>query len=278
MIELVRTEDGSLSRFDEETGELYHNRAGAYTEALRNYYEPSDAKERLQRAGELRLLDACFGLGYNTFVLLAQLINDGCQGNVVVHAVETDSQILSAIPQVLADDRLQRLAQSFTGAPLAGFGKFLLSAGGLNVSIDVIEQDLRLFARDLDASYDIVFHDPFSPRKVPELWIVDVFLRYYQALLPTGGQVLTYSTAGAVRGGLRGAGFKIFRTAAVGGKSGGTLASADPAYVPKLPVKALSGEEVKHLLTRSCVPYRDPTFTQLREDIVLRREHEQALR
>src|SRR6516162_6353208 len=105
MIELVRTEDGSLSRFDEETGELYHNRAGAYTEALRNYYEPSDAKERLQRAGELRLLYACFGLGYNTFVLLAQLINDGCQGNVVVHAVETDSQILSAIPQVLADDR-----------------------------------------------------------------------------------------------------------------------------------------------------------------------------
>ena len=201
MIELVRTEDGSLSRFDEETGELYHNRAGAYTEALRNYYEASDANDRLQRTGELRLLDACFGLGYNTFVLLAELVNAGCKGKIVVHAVETDAQILSAIPQVLGDDRLQTVAQSFIGAELAGFGSFQLSTGELNVCIDVIEQDLRLFARDLRGTYDVVFHDPFSPRKVPELWIVDIFVKYYQALAPGRGRVLTYSSAGAVRGG-----------------------------------------------------------------------------
>jgi hypothetical protein len=40
-LELVPTEDGSLSIRDAATGELHHNRAGAYEEALVNYVQPS---------------------------------------------------------------------------------------------------------------------------------------------------------------------------------------------------------------------------------------------
>lgn len=278
MNDLIVTEDGSLTCRDAVTGELCHNRAGAYTEALRNYCEPSEAPSILQSQGQMRVLDACFGLGYNSFVLVAQLLAAGVQGRLSVVGVETDPAILELIPKILEHKRFANLRNLFAaGADFpCRFGCFRFVAGQLEVELEIRRQDLRQFLRQaLQTEFDLVFHDPFSPGKMPELWTLEVFERYYQLLAPRCGKLLTYSSAFAVRGGLKQAGFGVFRTQAVGGKSGGTLAATDPHFIGSQTVCVLSPAESGGLAGRSGVPYRDRGLVHSRQEIVIKRLQDQ---
>jgi tRNA U34 5-methylaminomethyl-2-thiouridine-forming methyltransferase MnmC len=274
---LIATEDGSLTCRHVETGELYHNRAGAYSEALHNYYFPCAALMTVQTYGELRLLDACFGLGYNSLVLLSELVKQNVQATISITGIEIDAEILSSIPSVLCDSRFASLKSLFGDNLPAGFGVWRSRIAGLQVNLDIRRQDLREFLRSAKhEAVDLVFHDPFSPAKMPELWSVDIFQHYYQLLRARQGKLLTYSSAYAVRGGLRQAQFHIFRTAGVGGKSGGTLATAGFPLEPLEPAEALSDEEQAGIASRSGVPYRDAGLTHSRKEILLRRSQEQT--
>lgn len=96
---IVYTEDGTPSCLDSVTGELCHNRAGAYTEALKHYAEPSGLLQRVRQTGRLRLLDACFGMGYNTLVLLNEVLKDLPPGLAIsATGIEYSSEILSHMP------------------------------------------------------------------------------------------------------------------------------------------------------------------------------------
>lgn len=111
---LIMTDDGSYSSYDGETGELYHNRTGAYTEALHHYTMPSAGLQKLGERGEIALLDVCFGLGYNTFSFLNEAIRSltpkpGSIFSITVVAIERDEVITHQIPFILNDSRLSDL-------------------------------------------------------------------------------------------------------------------------------------------------------------------------
>lgn len=279
---LVRTEDGSLSLLDSATGELYHNRAGAFTEAKINYCIPSQGIETLARTGQLRILDACYGLGYNTLVLLAEAAKLGVSGRVDVEAVELDPQILRFAPEIFADPRFEMLNAAFqqSGILPSAFGTYKCICGGLEIDLTIHEADLRAHLRSVSAApswdFDIVFHDPFSPRKVPELWTADIFAQYHKHLKGRSGKFLTYSMAPAVLGGLIECGFCVYKTAPVGGKRGGTLALSGPDNPLSSTVYDLSSEERAKLATTSGIPYRDADLSDSRDHIQERRRAEQA--
>lgn len=277
-VNFVETEDGSLTCLDPETGELYHNRAGAVTEALCTYLEPSGAAQLLADTGRLHLLDICFGLGYNTWVLLASLaVQAGLTGTISVLALERDSDIVAAAPAVLADPRLAPVKDALETTPGAGQTRFTLP-NAIAVELNIQVADLRAAVPALAGNFDLVFHDPFSPRRVPELWTVDLFRHYHRLLVKQAGKVLTYSSAAAVRGALLEAGFELWRTQAVGGKSGGTLAAAPGAKLEESVLFPLSYAEQEKVFSSSAVPYRDPGFTDSRADILKRRALEQENR
>ncbi|MBY0402646.1 MAG: hypothetical protein K2X66_02015, partial [Cyanobacteria bacterium] len=101
---------------------------------------------------------------------------------------------------------------------------------------------------------DAIFHDAFSPRKIPELWSQDLFNEYIKLLNP-GGVLTTYSVSKPVRQGLHNAGFKLFDTQKLGTKKGGTLAvscletlTQDPSLIPV---------DIESLLRECVEPYRD---------------------
>lgn len=279
-VNLVETEDGSLSCLDCETGELYHNRAGAFTEALKNYVEPSEATRLLRSRGELHILDVCFGLGYNTWVALSRLMNDLTDGQLIrVVALERDALIISAIPQILRDSRLSAVGTALDGAVKIGTNSICLP--GLpraRIEIEIRQVDVRAALPGITGDFDLVLHDPFSPKRVPELWSVDLFGHYFRLLRSGKGRVLTYSAASAVRGGLIEAGFEIFRTRAVGGKSGGTLAIVPGADLFCQDVFPLEEKEKLKIGSRAGVPYRDHGLADCRGDILKRRQSEQMHR
>ncbi|MBI4533393.1 MAG: hypothetical protein HY711_05540 [Candidatus Melainabacteria bacterium] len=281
---LVATEDGSLSYFDANIGELCHNRAGAYTEALKNYIEPSEAFKTLQSKKTLTVLDACFGLGYNTWVLLESVLENmpqGCQIKVV--AIENNPAMILLSPMILQDPRLQQTAQLLL--PVFDSQQSCLLVKPIKISLknettvqlDLIQSDLRDTVPRLAEPCDLILHDPFSTNKMPELWTVNLFQQYYRLLEQYQGKLLTYSAASAVRGGLLEAGFTVWRTAAVGGKSGGTLASYHHYTSTHPAIYPLTQDELARMRTKSGIPYRDQNFSLSKKEILIKRKAEQDL-
>lgn len=276
MQELVATGDGSLSRFNYEAGELYHNKIGAYTEALEHYFVPSAAVQILQNNGELGLLDVCFGLGYNSFVLLDQIVKRSVgAGKVKVVAIELDPEIIRFLPEIL-DQQLLKDLRGCMQAAIADFGFYSIKTPtGVDIEFQLIEGDVRKVVPLLDEPVDLIFHDPFSTLKMPELWSVDLFREYARLSSRRRGKVMTYSTARSVRTGFFQAGFEIWDTAPLGGKRGGTVA-AQPDALMGDSVSRLPAAEVAKLSARTAIPYRDPDLCQTRERIFETRIIEQA--
>jgi tRNA U34 5-methylaminomethyl-2-thiouridine-forming methyltransferase MnmC len=268
---LVTTQDGSLSLREPLLDELYHNRAGAYTEAQANYVEPSLA---LNAADHLEILDSCFGLGYNSLVLAKRLRAQGRSARF--HCVELYGDVLDLLPQILDQEVFADLAQD-AELSLSDHRRTLTFS---TIQCEIYQQDLRQFvqhASGRNSCFDLVFHDPFSPRKVPELWTIDLFAGYKE-LLKEGGAVLTYTCSPAVRGAFEDLGFSIYRTAAVGGKKGGTAAVkgklSDTALASGL-FGNIDCEGLRRLSTSSRVPYRDPILCFNRQEIQANRLTEQ---
>lgn len=284
------TEDGSLTLKDEETGELYHNRAGAYTEALTNFVEPLNLNALAAQNKQLAFLDVCFGLGYNSFALLNELMKLDLQAeSIKIVAIEKFQKPLLYIGRVLFDPRFQSLnrlievqsAQLRSGA----FGRhsFSLPCESRQVKVDfeLLEGDLRELVppmvEQFGSKFDGILHDPFSPRRSPELWTIDLFDCYRKLLFEPTGKVVTYSSASAVRSAFQQCGMIVRRTTAVGGKSGGTLVMLPAASVTETDGFSLFEEEAIKLAGRAGVPYRDAGFGNSSKEILHAREQEQRL-
>lgn len=300
------TADGTITWRDSETGELYHNAAGAFIEAMENYVFPARLDELVQRRkgsadGTIRLFDGCFGLGYNTFALWQHVLSMVHLpiDRVEVFAVENDASIIQVLPDVLQqpcfkslmenlrDQNDNSIVENLKAFIQLGLHTQLLTLNykskdgrqfKLNLTFADLRQAVPMSVTNVNENerFDLIFHDPFSPSKVPELWTVDLFGDYFTLLREDGGRLLTYSAASAVRGGLVSVGFKIYRTRGVGAKKGGTLAAraAGSALTDDL-IFAIRPEEEERLKGASGIPYRDPGFNATRKDILRRRELEQ---
>lgn len=274
MHRLLATEDGSLSLQDDETGELYHNRAGAYSEALLNYVRPSGALKRLQAHSKLAILDVCFGLGYNSFVLLQEAIANNATGQISIYAIEKNDSILAVLPAVLSNERFNALSSCFDLAELHLQRQLTVLVNNLQIELNLDINTVQNSLPNFSLPVDYVYHDPFSPRRMPELWTVDIFRRYVAILSARKGAILTYSSAGAVRGGLSEAGFLVRKTTALGGKSGGTIGLIEEGR--EFDYSQLNEVEAKKMSGSAGIPYTDKGFLLCRQEILNLRQLEQA--
>jgi tRNA U34 5-methylaminomethyl-2-thiouridine-forming methyltransferase MnmC len=281
--QIVPTEDGSITCLDAKTGELYHNRAGAFTEALKNYVEPCNLPVLAKSRSSLRLLDVCFGLGYNVFVLLETLLGNQNKLEVQILGLDSDPTILEIVPLVLQDERFKALRTALNNASgdliekLRSFGSCTFTLENLRVQWETRCVDIRNELPGLSGkggqNFDLIFHDGFSPKRMPELWTIDLF-RLYADLIKPSGVILTYSAAAAVRGAFRQLGLEVRRTAAIGGKSGGTIAGFSQGLIEISYSLELTSAEETRLASRSAVPYRDPALADSRKAIIARRDEE----
>ena len=60
------TNDGSVGLFSPEADDIYHSTYGALTEAYEKFIIPLDLKNFLEKNSEIKILDICFGIGYNS--------------------------------------------------------------------------------------------------------------------------------------------------------------------------------------------------------------------
>ena len=60
------TNDGSVGLFSPSADDIYHSTYGALTEAYEKFILPSNINNFLRNNSEIKILDICFGIGYNS--------------------------------------------------------------------------------------------------------------------------------------------------------------------------------------------------------------------
>ncbi len=265
------TADGSFTFFSKTYGEAFHSTQGAKTEAIQKFAVATDLASRAT-LGHLRLLDICYGLGYNTAAALETIwaVNPDCE--IEIYGLELDPTVPRAAIAPALIERwsppvqlvLQAIAQQHCYQAKALSATLLLG--------DARQTIQQLIAQGWQA--DAIFFDPFSPRRCPQLWTVEFFSHVARCLAPTG-KLATYSRAAAVRAAMQAAGFVIGTIPLVGTHlphewSQGTVAAFEAAAIAPL-----SPMEQEHLHTRAAIPYRDPTLADTAEVILARHQQEQ---
>jgi tRNA U34 5-methylaminomethyl-2-thiouridine-forming methyltransferase MnmC len=261
------TGDGSFTFFSKEFGELFHSHYGARQESFLKFSVPTQLASVANKS-HLRLLDVCYGLGYNTAAALQTIweINPKCHVEVI--GLELNAAVpQAAIAYHLYDnweyENIQILAQ------LAWENQFVQD----NLTAKLLIGDARSTIRLVNQSgfkADAIFLDPFSPPQCPQLWTIE-FIEQLALCLDLNGLLATYSCAAAVRTALKTVGLQIGSTPPVGRRAPGTVA----AYAPLSLTYELSQVEREHLLTRAAIPYRDPQLNDSADVILSRRQQEQ---
>ncbi len=259
--EPVTTDDGSITFYNAAIKEHYHSLAGARSEAEKTYINPGRLVQRLHKR-KIRLLDICFGLGYNSLLACERCLEIG--GRLDITALEMDTTVVeqAARRMIMPDAALNWKACL---RALVDSGRW--SEKGC--SIRILWGDARYTVGTLSGVFDLIWLDAFSSQRNSELWTVD-FFRKLSALLAVDGALLTYSAAIPVRSGLLQAGFFVGKTEPFGKVQGGTIATLDPRYISR----HLSEKERSLIASRRGTPYRDPSGTRTNREILRAREYE----
>lgn len=251
--EALRTADGSLTCRHPVYNESYHAVEGARSEALAKFITPSRLASRLS-AGPVRLLDVGFGLGVNCRAAV-DTARAAAGSGLCIDTLEADPGAWLRARALYPDCDITRA--------LAESGRY--RAPGVEVFRR--DGDLRKTLPGLGGSYDLIFHDPFSPMKNTECWTRDLFRLLYARLSPDG-LLLTYSESAAVRAGLLQAGFRIGQSPAVPPHRGGTVAAGPEAGLDD-PI-----DPAAFALFPKNIPFRDPDLRDKAQTIRSRREAE----
>ena len=261
------TADGSHTFYSESFGEWFHSRGGAYEEARTTYVQATNLLERVRQQDSIAVLDICYGLGYNTAAALEGIWSVQANAKIQLVALELDASVPeAAIAQGLLNEwpiPVQAALQDLA------IQRNIHSALHADLLIGDARQHMQSLAQT-GFQADVIFLDPFSPPRCPQLWTVE-FLALVARCLHPQGTLATYSCAAAVRAALKLAGLHISSFQAVGRRWPSTIATHTPNSC-----SPLSDQEQEHLETRAAVPYRDPTLQDTAETIQQRRTQEQA--
>lgn len=210
----VITNDGSLTYYNDKFSEHYHSISGAKEEALKKFILPSLKYLNFGEKNIIRILDVCFGLGYNTSAAIDE-IKKRFNIKIEIIALENDINILNNILDNNVDFESYDLIKKCVN------NNYFYEDD--NLSIKIILGDGIENINKIKGNFDLIFHDPFSKTKMPDFWTEDFFKKEFN-LLNKGGILTTYSCARNVRDNLKKVNFKIHDVEPVGRRAPSTLA------------------------------------------------------
>jgi len=91
------TNDGSVGLYSPKDDDIYHSTYGALTEAYEKFILPSNLKDFLKNNNEIKILDICYGIGYNSKSFLNFFFENFneklSQLNTNIETIDTDNKI-----------------------------------------------------------------------------------------------------------------------------------------------------------------------------------------
>ena len=220
MVKLKRiiTKDLSVTFHNEKFDESYKCLGGAASESRIKFVGPCRIAE-LAKNGSIRILDVCFGLGYNAAAAIDAALESNPDCKLEIIGLENDPEVFEIIQQIDAPFKHYNVIKRLSINNLEIIEK--------NIKIKIIRDDARIsvknLSKELNEKFDAVFFDPFSPKKCPELWTIE-FMEDIKKVMNNGAVLATYSCATHVRNKLKELGFDVSDGPVFGRKSASTVA------------------------------------------------------
>jgi len=198
------TEDGSSSLFVDAIQEHFHSKFGAIQEAIHIFIQNGLLYSLTSSDATLSILEIGFGTGLNCFLTLMQpeIQNKNVYyEGIELYPLDINEYKSLNYPNLIATDQPFLFAQLHE-TPWENENKI---TSHFTLKKRKVSFDQAVFN---SAQFDLVYFDPFSPDKQPEMWTKECFDMLYFALKP-GAYLLTYCTKGIVKRALKEAGFQI---------------------------------------------------------------------
>ena len=152
--------DGSLTLYSEEFGECYHSlRDGALRESLKKHVEVAFSLQT--KRDTLRILDICFGLGYNTLATLYFLKEHNLKRQIEIISPEFDKDLVKSLKEFSYPREFEEFEEIIWALSQKGYFE------SEDLKIKILFEDARVALKSLDQRFDIIYQDPFSPKKIP---------------------------------------------------------------------------------------------------------------
>ncbi len=234
----IKTKDDTFTLKNLEYNECYHSSEGALKETY--YKHVSIMKELAQsiKEKEIRILDICFGLGYNTFV---SILNRPKNKKLKIFSPELDLELIKSLKNFKYPKEFEKIKHIIKSVSENLYYKDEF------IEIEVANEDAREYIKKLK-NIHFVYQDAFSPKVNRELWTIEYFSDL-KNILNDNGVITTYSVATPVRCALYKLGFKLY-THKLDIIRKGTIASFMEIDYPKVNFE----EKLKRV---ECRVYRD---------------------
>ncbi|MCE3039428.1 MnmC family methyltransferase [Helicobacter anatolicus] len=198
----LQSADGSITYYSHLFDECYHSlKDGAYNETIHKYIKPPFLFGNFSNR-PLKILDICFGLGYNSFLSFEAYKNHPHLVQVI--APEIDKSVLDKIALLnypnLTLNKKKILQQIENQCPVQLAPNFTLQ---------VQFCDALIFIPTLQ-DIDIIYLDAFSQKSTPQFWNQNFFEILYKILKPDG-MIMSYSTHKTIYQNAKKAGFRVYK-------------------------------------------------------------------
>ncbi|MBQ4646753.1 MAG: hypothetical protein IJB79_05335 [Candidatus Gastranaerophilales bacterium] len=243
-IEFFTTQDGSIGLYDKKLDEIFHSKFGAKKEAFEKFVEPS----LIYQKKPIKILDICYGIGYNTKCALENFSNIQ-----EIDCLEINEELVKKSFEFEYSEKINEIIK-----------RNILKTEFINFYID----DARKTIKQLNKKYDVVFHDGFSPHKQAVLWSED-FIFQITKLMHKDSIYCTYNHSKPVLSALIKAGLTIGKTI----KNERIIATV-ASFNSDLIKNKFTNIELQELKTKSAITYKDKDLTLSHDEILKNRENE----
>lgn len=127
------TNDGSTGLYSEADNDIYHSTYGALTEAYEKFILPAELEKFFEKNSEIKILDICFGIGYNTksflnFLYSAQIYTDNINNTKCTDELYTDNtNCLKSLHEAVKNKKIKIYIKAIdTDKILAGLSPFVI--------------------------------------------------------------------------------------------------------------------------------------------------------
>lgn len=273
----VLTDDGSYSINSKEINhkiETLHTSTGAISESFEKFIKPL----KLDYTKDIKILDICAGLGYNSSAAIDDFLKNNINSNLLIDMVEISKPTLACgllVPSPIKEHDITKKAIE-DQLIKEDYLELYIEKTKIpdNIKINVFIEDARKTIQSLESnSYDAIFLDPFSQNMAPELFSID-FFKEFKRVIKDNGIVCTYTSSAPVRAAFIESGFHVGQGPIFGRKQGGTLASPNPLMLDKSLPK---NDEIRIALSDVGIPFRDENLDNNSDLILENRKNERNI-
>lgn len=199
---LIKTNDGSNTLFSQKYKQHFHDLdTGAIKESLTKHIIPAFDFHKEKK--HLRILDICFGIGYNTLSTIYYILKNNLDISIEIFSPEFDFELIKSLEKFKYPKEFDEIL------PIIKELSKNLYYKNNTISITICISDAREYIKTL-YNIDIIYQDAFSSEVNKELWTVEYFKDIYR-LCNENTIVTTYAVSTNIRLSMHEAGFEIYQ-------------------------------------------------------------------